>query len=202
MNRWQTTLLAVLSVVVAVGVYGGAELWIQTQQTAADNRDLACRLGSFFIGQPIQRQPQQAQADFEELVRKGEGLLRSLKSVDCTQVKGARITTEQIKQGLRALHHAAPKGGGHLQSGSPPGQQPGGSTPPGPSGSTPNPQPKPEPGGNPPPHHEPPPKPPPPPPPKPSPPPEPKPGPVDRITHLVCHVTVGGVRVCVRVPAS
>lgn len=86
---------------------------------------------------------------------------------------------------LTLMFGSAERRGVVAQSGSPPGQQPGGGQPPTPAPS-PSPSPSPGPSPN----------------PQPNPSPSPNPGPVKRITQTVCHLTPLGVRVCVQVPVG
>jgi hypothetical protein len=107
-------------VALAFVVVGIVVLFTSNRSAIDANRDLACRIGAFFVGQPIVKQPEQTQADFEQTVRKAESFLRALRSQDCTNVKGAAVTPAQIHHALRNLHHAAPRGGGRSSGSSPP----------------------------------------------------------------------------------
>jgi hypothetical protein len=190
----RTALLVALSLVLAgsvpailVGIWLGPQISgntaaIDQAQEAIDAADdaikgdaeLACRIGAFFVGTPIIRQPGQTHHEFRHGVLKAESFLLALKQHDCTAVRGARLTTREINQSLHDLHQAvrqpgATTTGGGSSSGSPPSSPPGGGHQ----------------GGNAPPPHkppvpQPPPAPPPPhgPPPHPGPPPNPEPPPL------------------------
>lgn len=101
----------------------------KANQATREVAELSCRLGSFFIGQPIVQQPGQSEADFVEVVEKGIALLGSLRAVDCSHIKGATITTHQLRKTLHKLRHVeatviAEGGGGSGPPGG--GGQPGG----------------------------------------------------------------------------
>lgn len=158
-------------------------IYRQNRETAAEGVELSCRLGSFFIGQPIERERGQSQADYRTILHRAEGFLRSLVDADCSGVKGAQISREQIERQIRRIHHARERvRGGDARSGSPPGNSPPGG---GSSGQDSPPPDRPPPGSTtttttPPPTTT----------------PAPRPGPVERI----CHLTRLGERVCQIVP--
>lgn len=138
---WRAVIVG-LALALAFVVVGIVVLFRSNREAIDSTRDLSCRIGAFFVGTPIQRQPDQSRQDFEETVHKAESFLRALKAEDCTAVRGASISAEEINRALHKLHRATPdkqaQGGGALSGGSPPGQ-PGGQEPPEPPGSNPPP---------------------------------------------------------------
>lgn len=119
--------LAVLDGLTLVGV---VFLFTVNRTAERDTHALACRVGSFFVGTPIIKQPSETEQQFHHTVVKAESYLRALKAQDCTGVTGAHITTQQINRSIHRLHQASPNpppsnlGG---DAGSPPGGgQPGG----------------------------------------------------------------------------
>lgn len=201
-TAWRATIV-VIGVALIFVIAGIAWLFLANRSAIDGTRELSCRVGAFFVGQPIERQPGQSREGFAKTVQKAESFLRALEAQDCSGVRGATITRPQIRHELRTLRRAVPRthrGGDHPQAST-------GSSPPsspargGPSPAAPVP-PSPPP-GNPPtttPTSPPTTTPAPPPTTTTRPPPSPPPGPVQRITHLVCRVNALGVRVCVSLP--
>lgn len=119
------------AVMIGLLVLSSIALWVavpwlfrKNAESVASTTELSCRLGSFFIGQPVVRQPEQTSAQFEKIVRRARSFLLALRAADCSQVKGASISTRQIERTLHRLPDT-PRGGG-TSSGSPPGSPPSG----------------------------------------------------------------------------
>lgn len=121
---WRVLIVGAV-ILAAAGIALNAALFRSNRTAIESTRDLSCRIGSFFVGQPIVRQPGQTEGDFEQTVRKAERFLRALRDEDCSSVAGASISAQQITRQLHHLHGVVPRGGGAGNPGGNPGGQPG-----------------------------------------------------------------------------
>lgn len=111
-TAWRA-LIVVIGVILILVIAGGVALAVKLAHTIEDNRaainstrDLSCRVGSFFVGEPVVRQPEQTKAQFHHEVAKAIAFLQALKEEDCTDVAGAAISSVQIHHALRHLKRA------------------------------------------------------------------------------------------------
>lgn len=82
-----------------------------TQRALRQIHSLSCLTGAFFVGQPVERQPGQSHHEFVAEIRKAEAFLKALNGADCSDIRGAEITSGQIHHQLHrfsAILHGEP----------------------------------------------------------------------------------------------
>lgn len=82
------------------------KLFTSNRKAIVATTELSCRLGTFFVGSPIVAEPQQTPEDFQRTLKKAAGFLRALRMADCSEVKGATISDEQVKRALDQIRRA------------------------------------------------------------------------------------------------
>lgn len=125
MSRPLRVVVIFSGIVAGLALIAGPLLWSQSKQAIDANRQLVCGLSDFLSRSPISRLPDQTDAEFAHRVALYRDFLRDLNDQQtCGGDISARLR-KRIEQAERLVHRNRPEGGGALQPGSNPGQQPG-----------------------------------------------------------------------------
>lgn len=100
---WRALILLLVVAVALIG-YTIPTLYSRNHDAVEATRTLSCRLGGFFVDQPIIQRPEQTNAQFRNVLGKADGFLHSLRDADCQGVGG--VTENKIRDALDAIAKA------------------------------------------------------------------------------------------------